>query len=121
MRPFKHEDRQIDGSITHDGTTYLVESKFTTDQAGAPDVDVLRRRVETKADNTMGIMVSMAGFSAPAVTSGSGPKTPLLLLDHAHIYAVLGDASDLRSVIERVRRHASQTGEAYLPFAKFNG
>lgn len=120
-RPYKHEDRQIDGSITHDGTTYLVELKFTMEQAGAPDVDVFRRKVETKADNTMGVMVSMAGFSPPAIKSGSGPKTPLLLLDHAHIYAVLGGASDLRSVIERVRRHASQTGEAHLPFANFNG
>lgn len=120
-RPYKHEDRQIDGSVTHDGTTYLVELKFTMDQSGAPDVDVFRRKVETKADNTMGIMVSMSGFSSPAIKSGSGPKTPLLLLDHTHIYAVLGGASDLRSVIERVRRHASQTGEAHLPFAKFNG
>lgn len=120
-RPYKHEDRQIDGSLSHNGTTYLVELKFTMEQAGAPDVDIFRRKVETKADNTMGIMVSMAGYSSAAIGAGSGPRTPLLLLDHAHIYAVLGGASDLRSVVERVRRHASQTGEAYLPFAKFNG
>lgn len=120
-RPYKHEDRQIDGSLSHNGTTYLVEPKFTKQQAGAPDVDVFRRKVETKADNTMRMMISMAGYSSTAIEAGSGPRTPLLLLDRAHIYAVPVGAADLRTVIERVRRHASQTGEAFLPLAEFNG
>ena len=31
-RPYVTEGRQIDGSITVDGTTYLVELKFTAQQ-----------------------------------------------------------------------------------------
>ena len=38
-RPYVVRGRQIDGSITLDGTTYLVELKFTEKQIGAPDVD----------------------------------------------------------------------------------
>ena len=34
-------------------TTYLVELKFTTDQAVAPDIDTFYKKVTTKADNTM--------------------------------------------------------------------
>lgn len=120
-RPYVHDGRQIDGSMSHDGTTYLVELKFTAEQAGAPDVDSFLRKVTTKADNTMGIMVSMAGFSGTALKEASGPKTPLLLLDHAHVFGVLTGVSDFRSVIERVRRHASQTGDAFLPIQRFSG
>ncbi|MCA0377204.1 MAG: restriction endonuclease [Gemmatimonadetes bacterium] len=113
-RPYTTGGRQIDGSITVGGTTYLVELKFTTAQAGAPDVDVFFKKVHDKADNTMGLLVSIAGFSSVAVAGASGPRTPLLLLDHGHLYGLLGGLMTLEELIARVRRHASQTGQAYL-------
>ena len=42
-RPYVHDGRQIDGSITLSGTTYLVELKFTADQAGATDIDTFQK------------------------------------------------------------------------------
>ena len=56
-RPYVTGGRQIDGSVTFEGTTYLTELKFTKDQASAPDVDTFLAKVNDKADNTMGIMV----------------------------------------------------------------
>ena len=47
-RPYSATGRQIDGSITVSGTTYLVELKFTLDQAAAPDVDSSWRRSTTR-------------------------------------------------------------------------
>ena len=117
--PFKTKGREIDGSITIGDTTYLVECKFTAEQASAPDVDVFRAKVESKADNTMGGFVSISGFSSVAAKDASGRKTPLLLLDHGHLYRVLGGISSFKDVIERVRRHASQTGESYLTVNRF--
>ncbi len=38
-RPYVVSGRQIDGSLTVEGTTYLAELKFTREQAGAPDID----------------------------------------------------------------------------------
>ncbi len=120
-RPYVVAGRQIDGSITIDGTTYLVELKFTAEQAGATDIDTLHKKVTSKADNTMGILVSISGFSETALKEASGPKTPLLLLDHSHIYALLGGGMSLEEMICRVRRHCSQTGEAYLRIQDFGG
>lgn len=120
-RPYVSNGRQIDGSLTLDGTTYLVELKFTSQQADAPDVDSLRSKVDDKADNTMGIMVSISGYSSVAVRQASGRKTALLLFDAMHLYLFLAGTLSLQDVILRVRRHASQTGEAYLPAAKFGG
>ena len=59
-KPYVHNGRQIDGSLTVSGTTYLVELKLTTEQAGATDIDTFHK-VTTKADNTMGAMVSISG------------------------------------------------------------
>ena len=120
-KPYVHNDRQIDGSLTLSGTTYLVELKFTAEQAAAPDIDTFFKKVISKADNTMGILVSISGYSSVARQEASSDKTPILLLDHSHLYRVLGGVMGFADVIERVRRHASQTGEAYLPAADFSG
>jgi hypothetical protein len=113
-RPYVSAGRQIDGSVTVDGTTYLVELKFTANQADAPDIDVFFKKVTDKADNTMGIMVSISSYSSVAIEGASVPKTPLLLLDHGHLYALLGGTLTLPELIGRVRRHSSQTSRAYL-------
>jgi hypothetical protein len=120
-KPYVHDGRQIDGSLTVAGTTYLIELKFTTGQASATDIDTFHKKVTTKADNTMGIMISVSGYSSIARQEASGERTPLLLLDHGHIYQVLGGIMGLGDVIDRVRRHASQTGEAYLAASEFSG
>jgi hypothetical protein len=119
-RPYNHEGRQIDGSITLSGTTYLVELKFTAEQSAAPDIDSLYKKVTTKADNTMGIMVAISGYSSVAIKEASGSRTPLLLLDHSHVYLALRGIMSFSEIVDRVRRHASQTGEAYLDVNRFN-
>lgn len=118
-RPYNSKGRQIDGSITVSGTTYLIELKFTTDPADAPDIDSFYKKVTSKADNTMGVMASISSYTSVARTEASGPRTPLLLLDHGHLYLVLGGVMSLGEVVDRVRRHASQTGEAYLASGDF--
>ncbi|MBW3505725.1 hypothetical protein KO536_16065 [Pseudomonas sp. NKUCC02_KPG] len=120
-RPYNTGGRQIDGSITVDGTTYLVELKFTSAQAGGPDIDIFRGKVESKADNTMGLFLCMAGYSSVAVKEASGKKSTLLLLDASHMYLILTGGMQCLEVVRRIRRHASQTGEAYLPVSSFGG
>jgi len=114
-RPYVSGGRQIDGTITIEGTTYLVELKFTSSQSSATDIDSLLAKLSNVADNTMGLMISMSGFSSVAVTQASGKKTPLILLDAAHVMTILHGGWKLGELVSRLRRHVSQTGEAYLP------
>ena len=118
-RPYKVEGRQIDGSVTIEGTTYLVELKFTLSQSDAPDIDSFKNKVVTKADNTMGIMVSMSGYSTVATKEASRDKTPLLLLDFKHLYMLFTGSLRFSEMVARVRRHSSQTGQAYLAVEDF--
>jgi hypothetical protein len=120
--PYKVEGRQIDGSLTLDGTTFLIETKFTSKQTGAPDIDTFMTKIIRKADNTMGILVSMAGFSNVAIKEASRDRTPMLLMDYSHFYnLILSGQMSLPDVIRRIKRHASQTGEAFLPVLRFSG
>jgi hypothetical protein len=120
-RPYIHESRQIDGSLTLSGTTYLAELKFTTSPADPVAIGDFFKKVTGKADNTMGIFVSISGYTEVARKEASSAKTPLLLLDHSHLYLVLGGIMGMGDVVERIRRHASQTGEAYLAASDFTG
>ncbi|MBX3599235.1 MAG: restriction endonuclease [Rubrivivax sp.] len=117
-RPYKVDGRQIDGSLTIDGTTYLVELKFTNSPTDAADIDTFMAKVTTKADNTMGLFVTMSGYTQVAIAEASRPRTPLLLIDSTHIFSVLQGLWELPELIGRLRQHASQTSEAYLPGSK---
>ena len=119
-KPYKIDGRQIDGSLTIDGTTYLVELKFTKEQSTATDIDSLKAKVNKMADNTMGVMVSISGYSKVAINDASGSKTTLIILEANHLYLFLSGSMNFSEIISRVRRHASQTGEAYLPTNKFH-
>lgn len=120
--PYKADGRQIDGSLGLDGTDFLIETKFTNEQTGAPDIDVFMSKIKRKADNTMGIFVSMAGFSSTAIDEASCDRTPMLLMDYSHIYnLILSGSMTLPDVIRRIKQHASQTGEAFLATSRFSG
>jgi hypothetical protein len=119
--PYKSPDgRQIDGALTHGGTTFLIETKFTKEQIDLTHIDSFMAKINSKSDNTMGIMVSMAGFEDGAIRAASKERTPMLLLDHSHFFGLIfTELMTLQQVIERIKRHASQTGESHLPANKF--
>ncbi|MGA3132754.1 MAG: restriction endonuclease [Terracidiphilus sp.] len=112
--------RQIDGALTVDGTTFLVETKFTATPVGSPDIDTFMAKIESKADNTMGLLVSLSGFNDGAKISASKQRTPMLLLDHGHIFnLILSGMMTLPQVVSRIKRHASQTGSSFLGASDF--
>jgi len=119
--PYNAGGRQIDGAITIEGTTFLIETKFKKVKIGSPDIDVFMSKVESKSDNTMGIFISMSGFSDGAIMTASRIRTPILLMDYSHIYnLILQGTMTLPELVKRIKRHASQTGKAYLMVDKFS-
>ncbi len=120
--PYKTGGRQIDGSITVSGTEYLIETKFTKDRTAPKEITDFMSKIHKKADNTMGICISITGFTPQAIADASCEQTPLLLIDHSHLYGyVLSGTMTLPEVINRIRQHASQTGESFLEADRFSG
>lgn len=117
---YKAAGRQIDGAITIDGTTFLVEAKLTNVPIGSPDIDIFMAKIESKADNTMGIFVSLSGFNEGAKQTASKHRTPMLLVDSGHIFnLVMRGMMSFPQVVARIKRHAHQTGSSYLDAADF--
>lgn len=120
-RPYKDGNgRQIDGSLTIDGTTILVEAKCTKELTTCTDVDVFLSKVNRKAENTRGLMVSLSGFDKGAVASASRDKTPLILMDGGHLFShIFTRRYTFVEVIRRMLQFASQSGDAYLSPSEF--
>jgi hypothetical protein len=119
-RPYKTpEGREVDGSVSTGGMTYLLSLKFTRNPSEPSDVSDFRGRLTKVADYTMGIVVSMSGFTSGAIKDASGGGTSVILFDHQHLYYVLQGLASFPEVVTRVREHASRTGEAFLSVADF--
>ncbi len=52
----------------------------------------------------MGLMVSISGYSSVAIKEASCDRTPLLLLDHNHIYAMLIGTYSFADILRRVKK-----------------
>jgi hypothetical protein len=111
---FKVIGEQIDGAFTFDATDYLLEAKWQKEPVAAEDLDSLAAKVGRKLDNTLGLFLSINGFSSDAVTAHSAGRKVILLMDGSDLMATLERRVDLVELLHRKRRHASQTGEIFL-------
>lgn len=117
---YKAAGRQIDGAITIEGTTFLVEAKLVNEPIGSPDIDIFMAKIESKADNTMGLFISLSGFNDGAKRAASKQRTPMLLLDSSHVFnLIMRGEMTLPQVVSRIKRHAHQTGSSYLAATDF--
>lgn len=107
---FKNKGEQLDGAFTLDGTDYLFEAKWKKGLIGASDLDAFNGKISRKLDNTLGLFLSINGFSKEAVDVFSNVRSSLLLMDGFDLMSVLENQIDLKNLILRKKRHAAQTG-----------
>lgn len=111
---FKITGLQIDGAFTLEGTDYLFESKWENDPIGFKELSVFNGKLTGNLDNTLGLFLSINGFSNEGIQAYSKSRPSLILMDGADLMAVLEGRFDLKDLLLRKRRHASQTGNIYL-------
>lgn len=112
---FRCEGEQIDGAFTFDSTDYVVESKWTKEQIGIEQLDAFNGKIGRRLDNTLGLYVSINGYSTDAVKRFSGGRSVMILIDGSHVMAILEGRIDLFNLLLRVRRFAAETGQIYVP------
>jgi hypothetical protein len=111
---FKIVGEQIDGAFTFEGTDYLFEGKWQQELVTAADMDVLAGKLSRKLDNTLGLFLSINGYSEDGVKAHSSGRRLMLLMDGSDLMAVLEGRIDLIQLLLRKRRHASETGNIWL-------
>ena len=118
---FKIEGEQIDGAFTFDSVDYLFEAKWQNELVRANALDSLASKVQRKLDNTLGLFLSINGFSPEGISAHSSGRKVLLLMDGSDIMAVLDGRIELPELLKRKRRHAAQTGEIYMRYQDMLG
>ena len=111
---FKIVGEQIDGAFTFEGTDYLFEGKWQKELVSTADLDSLSGKLTRKLDNTLGLFLSINGFSEDGVKAHSSGRRLMILTDGSDLMAVLEGRIDLVQLLIRKRREASQTGNIYL-------
>lgn len=112
---FKVLGEQIDGSFSFETTDFLFEARWESSPTSRADIDAFNGKISRKLDNTLGLFLSINGFSGDGVKAYSAARSLMILMDGAHLAAVLEGRIDLVSLLLRMRRHAAQTGCIYLP------
>ena len=112
---FRNVGEQIDGAFTLEGTDYLFEAKWQQNPVGIQDLDAFSAKIQRKLENTLGLFLSMNGFSMDAIDAHSRSTPNSVLMDGADLHAVLEQRIDFVSLLIRKKRHAAQTGRIFLP------
>jgi hypothetical protein len=111
---FKIVGEQIDGAFTFENVDYLFEGKWQQELVSIQDLDAFSGKLTRKLDNTLGLFLSINGFSEDAVKAHSTGRRLMILTDGSDLMGVLEGRIDLLQLLLRKRRHASQTGNIYL-------
>ena len=110
---FTSPGEQTDGSIRLEGTVLLIEAKWTEKPVDPAQVRNFRTKVHDKLDSTLGLMISMAGFTDQAVeTASGGGRMLVILMDGQELVRILEGFDDLVEVLQRKLRHAAESGRA---------
>lgn len=71
-------------------------------------------KLSRKLENTLGLFLSINGFSEDAVKAHSSGRRLVILMDGSDLMAVLEGRIDLLQLLLRKRRKAAETGNIYL-------
>lgn len=118
---FRLEGEQVDGGFTLDNTHFLLEGRWRKALATKDDLGAFKTKVDDKAENTLGLFISIEGFDETALSRHSQRGSPLVLADGGDLLAVLDERIDLRDLLRRKHRHAAMTGEVFLPVQRILG
>lgn len=111
---FARPGQQIDGSITLDGTFILVEAKWEEKPTEPRDVRDFQGKVQNSGlDNTLGLMISMGGFTSHAIEEpGRSGRIAVVLMDGVDVAQVFQGVVDLTEMLHRKFRHAADYSQA---------
>lgn len=111
---FRITGEQIDGAFSFEGTDYLLEAKWQKAPVDAKELDSLAGKLSRKLENTLGLFLSINGYSEDAVKAHSSGRRLVILMDGSDLMAVIEGRIDLVQLLLRKRRKAAETGNIYL-------
>ncbi len=113
---YKTSGEQIDGSFFLDGSVFLLEAKWHTDEAPASTLYQFKGKVDGKLIGTLGVFISMSGYSRDAVDALTlGKSLNLILFDKQDIDTAIEGDLGFKKILRDKLRKAAEEGIVYYP------
>jgi Restriction endonuclease len=115
-RSFRMVGEQIDGSFELPPETFLLEAKWQATLTGQADLLTFSGKVEGKAQWSRGMFISYSGFSEDGLEAfARGRRTSIVCMDGRDLAQILLGGLNLVDVIQKKKRRAAETGNAFVP------
>lgn len=108
---YANPGEQIDGSIVVDGRHLLVEARWLAVPADPKQIRDFQGKVRSKLDATLGLMISMTGFTNNAIVEAEKDLV-IVLMEGRELATVFQGVTDLAQLLSRKLRRAADRGEA---------
>lgn len=115
---YKAKGEQIDGSFYLDGTFILLEAKWHADPIPASTLYQFKGKVDGKLVGTLGVFISMSGYSEDAVDAlTAGKSLNLILFNKEDVDAAIAGNQGFKTILKAKLRKAAEEGLVYYPTA----
>jgi hypothetical protein len=105
---------EIDVAFDWNGRHFILEAKWEGDPVNTDPITKLQKRVRQRLAGTVGLILSMSGFTRDAVDDlKEGEQLSVLLLNKEHLEVMLSGFLAPEEVIDNVIKRASRYGEGY--------
>jgi Holliday junction resolvase-like predicted endonuclease len=105
---------EIDVTFAVEGTRFVLEAKWEQDKTDTGKISKLKTRVEQRLTNTVGVFMSMAGYSPEAIRDVNiGRRLEVLLIDRSHLEAMISGVVPPTELFGLLIDKASYEGRPY--------
>jgi hypothetical protein len=113
--PFRRKGEQIDGAFILDREHFLLEAKWQTDQCNLAALRDLDGAVSSSLDNTLGLFMSISGFTEEALAGYlEGNRPRLICMDGGDLMLILDGRIDLPELLSRKKDVAAQRRKIFV-------
>ncbi len=111
---YRPKGEEVDGSFVLDGRVLLFEAKWTESKLPASSIYAFKGKVDGKLVGTIGVYISMAGFSQDTIDAlATGKDLNVILVDEEDLNVALDVGP--RLVLRHKLRAAAERGSVYFP------
>lgn len=113
---YRPTGEEVDGSIWLDGRTVLIEAKWTAAKHPASSIYQFKGKVDGKLVGTLGLFVSINGFTKDAINAlVAGKDLNIVLAEGADIRAIAENHITILDLLRGKLRAAGEAGTVYWP------
>lgn len=113
---FRPDGEEIDGSFVLGQKVFLFEAKWHRAEMPASSIYQFKGKVDGKLVGTIGIYISMSGFSSEAVDALSyGKSINIILFDRSDFTTCIYENDGFKNVLQKKIRIATEKGIAFFP------